>query len=274
MSADIAPRPLPPALRAWRTLGRLAPDDLRWRATRRLTRDLVEPDVLYRNGLGFAFSIDPGDLFQPLMLAGTFDPVIQRVIRERARPSSVVLEAGGHIGFFTLLLGRLVGPAGQVEVFEPEPRLRAALKRHVAANDLPQVQVVAAALSDSSGTATFHLPEQAGWGSLRSEMWEMKDTVEVAVTTIDEHVATRGIDPERISFVKLDVEGLEPEALRGADRTLRAATSAAVLVEFIPDRIRALGGDPDGLVAHMADCGFAHTERVGGEDVLFLRRDA
>ena len=280
------PRRLPLPLRAWARAGRAAPPGLRRRVTGRLARRSVEPGVLYENGLGQRLAVDPADLFQPMMVAGTFDPVVQRLIADHVRRGSVVLEAGGHIGFFTVLLSRAVGPTGRVEVFEPEPRLRASLERHVEANGLSNVNVVPLALSDSAGgTATFHLTHQAGWGSLRAGIWEETETVEVGLTTIDAHVERVGIDPARIGFVKLDVEGVEPEALRGAERTLRAAPAAAVLVEFIPTRIRALGGDPDDLVRRMSDCGYepwVPTGRSGrlrrgtdpgvGEDVLFLPR--
>jgi hypothetical protein len=105
---------------------------------------------------------------------------------------------------------------------------------------------------------------------------------------LDDHVERSGIEPSAISFVKLDVEGGELQALRGMRETLRR-TRAPVVVEFLPERMRLSGDDPDELLDLMSACGYrpwiarrkagGHltlvegAEPVGWEDTLFLKPD-
>jgi hypothetical protein len=106
------------------------------------------------------------------------------------------------------------------------------------------------------------------------------------MVTLDGYVTEKGIDPEQLSFVKLDVEGCELQAIRGG-RSVLASTSAPVLLEYIPSRMRATGQDPDELLSLMAELGFhpwspvamrrgqvklaPGTEPRVGEDILFLK---
>jgi hypothetical protein len=90
------------------------------------------------------------------------------------------------------------------------------------------------------------------------------------MTTLDRHLSEQRIDPRRISLIKLDLEGAELEALRGATDTL-ARTDAAVLVEYLPDRMRDLGQDPEQLFELMTSSGFAQPRQVTPEDLLFVK---
>jgi hypothetical protein len=104
------------------------------------------------------------------------------------------------------------------------------------------------------------------------------------MVSLDDYLQTTGVDAAQLCFIKLDVEGSELKALRGAAGTLRA-TRAPVLVEYLPGRMEAMGEDPADLLALMDDCGYAPWSPAAtadgvrlapgappavGEDVLFL----
>jgi FkbM family methyltransferase len=189
--------------------------------------------------------IDPEDYFQSCMLLDIYDPVSLRVALRYTRPGSVAIDAGAHFGYMTLKLAEAVGPQGSVHSFECDPRLVQRLRRHVEWNDFSWVHVNEVAVSDGrSRTLTLRLPEQLGWASLKDDHWiEAREQITVTATSLDDYLGQHDIRPEEVSFVKLDVEGAELEALEGLRQTL-ALTSAAVLVEFLPARIRAIGQDP------------------------------
>jgi FkbM family methyltransferase len=142
-----------------------------------------------------------------------------------------VVDAGADWGIYTVRLAELVGPAGRVHAFEPNPVSLERLETVVGSE--PQVRVHAAALSDRAGTATLHVPLDAGetlrpLGSLRAPGDVPCETVKVATVTLD---SALGDDTQRISFAKIDVEGHELAVLRGAERLLTAARPA-LLVEI------------------------------------------
>src|SRR4029450_8092682 len=64
-----------------------------------------------------------------LAIAGVWEPNVTAAFRRTLAPGDVCLDIGAHIGYYTLLAARLVGPEGHVHAFEPAPasfrRLRA-----------------------------------------------------------------------------------------------------------------------------------------------------
>lgn len=148
---------------------------------------------------------------------------------------AVVVDAGAHVGQYTLLAARRVGPGGKVYAFEPLPDTRRRLRENVALNDFNNVAVVGAALSDRDGTTRIAAGELGNTGSAALVD---EGGIEVECRRLDTVV------PERVDVLKLDVEGYEAEVLAGAERTL-AASRPAVLFEVNDDRaselLRGLG---------------------------------
>jgi FkbM family methyltransferase len=205
--------------------------------------------------------------------------------RRFIRSGSLAIDAGGHLGYFTLTLAGLVGPDGSVQSFECDPRLARRLREHVELNDCPWVTVNEVALSDGSNSELrLRLTDQLGWSTTKSEHWvEAAEEIKVPARSLDQHLEELGRDPGDLSFAKIDIEGAELDCLRGASSTLEAS-DAAVLVEFYPDRMRVLGDDPQDLLDLMGELGY-RAWRVDGKrrltftearastsgDVLFVR---
>lgn len=156
------------------------------------------------------------------------------------RDGQHVIDVGGHIGYLTLYFAKLVGPSGRVTVFEPGPNNLPYIRRNVAAR--ASVALVEMAVSDATGTATLFVEELTGQNnSLRADyrLFELaqessglrEDTraVQVACTTLDDYLERTGTaDPH---FVKIDIEGVEFEALQGMRRML-ARANVALLIEI------------------------------------------
>ena len=124
-------------------------------------------------------------------------------------PGSVVYDIGANVGYFSLLASQLVGDKGQVYAFEPLPRNVHFLHRHIALNQIENIKVVEAAVSDHEGEAFFDLGASSAMGHL-SEAGEIK----VRRVCLDKMLDSGEIRPP--DMVKIDVEGAEYEVLRGA----------------------------------------------------------
>jgi FkbM family methyltransferase len=133
-----------------------------------------------------------------------------------------------NVGLFTLAAASRVGSAGRVTSFEPAALTRAALARNVELNQMTCVSIRGEALGaadcareffsftgDGAGLSSFS-PAQAGG----SREW-------VPVTTLDR--ALGGEPGPGAALVKLDLEGAEYDALRGADWLLREVRPRLVL---------------------------------------------
>ncbi len=195
---------------------------------------------------GGRMRIDTSRYWQRLMLAEAFERRSAWLLAALLEPGDVFLDGGANCGFYSCLAAGRVGPAGHVIAVEPDARLHAQLAAQVRLNH-GIVEHIAAALSDSEGTAAFQVPPDTipdGWGlgiaSLESRPgWA---SVEVATTTIDALVARAG---GHITLAKLDLEGHEAPALRGAAASLASGALESLHVEVNdPDAVSALRAYP------------------------------
>ena len=135
--------------------------------------------------------------------------LMARILQE----GDVVVDGGANIGFFTIMMAKLVGPTGRVLAFEPGENNLAKLRENIAMNNLDNVEVFDVALWHRNNHALeFFLSEDSGANSIwRSEM-SVSKTVVTAVKLSDYWRDRQ----RRIKLIKLDIEGSEQHALEGA----------------------------------------------------------
>lgn len=173
------------------------------------------------------------------------------------RPGMTVLDVGAHHGLYTLLASRLVGRNGRVIAFEPSPRERRRLERHLWLNRCGNVDVQSCALGECAGEADFYLVEgMHDWcNSLRvPHIEERTSKVRVEVRRLDD--VLEGINWPRIDFIKLDVEGGELSFLHGARRMLGGEVRPAILVEVQDVRTVPWGYAAREIVRCLANAGY------------------
>src|SRR4029078_8012850 len=140
---------------------------------------------------------------------GDLDPKITWVCKKLVNPGDTVFDIGANIGIVTLLLSRLVGTAGKVFAFEPNPTCYEPLLSAIARNRMTNVDVQPVALGSLTEERDLAIPaDNAGAASLRETKGRASGkTTRVSVRTLDEFVNERGIS--KIRFIKIDVEGFE-----------------------------------------------------------------
>ncbi len=174
------------------------------------------------------------------------------VIKQHLRPGDVACDVGANKGRFIYWLSSW-SRDGQVIAFEPQPELATGLADVCGAIGLANVTVEAKAVYSHSGAQELYVPKghQPG-ASLKSTALEAEDftSLTVPMVSLDEYFDAG----DRIGFLKIDVEGVELEVLKGADRILRQ--HAPLLIFECENRHLAPGSVHDV---------FAHLERLGYE---------
>jgi FkbM family methyltransferase len=153
---------------------------------------------------------------------GSYEYDKQIPISRLVRPGSVVYDIGAHVGFYTLLFSKLTGPQGLVIAYEPLARNLYYLKRHISMNRLSNVRVIEAAVSDESGVLSFQEGESSYQGRLSAA-----GVLRVRAERLDSLVAAGHIPAP--DYMKLDIEGAEVAALRGACNVLQTARPTVFL---------------------------------------------
>ncbi len=200
-------------------------------------------------GRGIAASLPGGETVRvlPEYRHIRWNAVEYAAFRAAAAPGGTVLDVGANVGAYALLFGAWVRPAGRVYAFEPSPGAYEGLRRHVELNGLMDVvRPVRAAVADREGTAALAGADQQGTSRLAHPR---EGGTMVETTTIDGFCAREGILP---TLIKIDVEGWELEALRGARETIaRAGDGLALFVEMHPTAWRERGLPADAVRAEL-----------------------
>jgi len=167
--------------------------------------------------------IDPANAIERKMIGG-YEPSVLRAVERFVAAGSYCIDVGANVGAVTLALARQVGPSGRVLAIEPGPPYVARLCRNLRANPrlANRVVVLPAGLSEAEGSLLWrpdpNHPFNAGLSQVHSTA--VPGELPVAVTTLDAAVAWQGW--KRVDFIKIDVEGMELEVLRGARDTLES----------------------------------------------------
>jgi FkbM family methyltransferase len=196
----------------------------------------------------------------------------QRLVRQFVRPGMTFFDVGAHIGRYTRLFSLAAGPTGRVFAFEPTPATAAKLARGIREEQMHNVELVRAAVSQEAGTVMLHLfPEEySTWNGLgRPRMEDPRNNaqfvpiaseVPVPALRLDEFCQSRGI--ERIDYLKLDVEGVEYRALLGLESLLKRQAIGALQFEISRKMLEGLETTAAPVFQLLESHGY-HCHRIG-----------
>lgn len=164
------------------------------------------------------------------------------IIKREVTKDDYVMDIGANVGFMTTVLA---GLAKHVYAFEPEPNNYDKLMQNT--KNLKNVWSFDVAISDELGMKTFYLcPQDPGMNRLYNSKWcKGGEQIEVIGGTIDHFVYTF-IPKDKISFIKMDIEGYEYHAIRGAIKLLKR-DHPTILMEFHPPSIEEAGDNPEDI---------------------------
>jgi FkbM family methyltransferase len=192
-----------------------------------------------------------------------YEPETTVLLASVLKPGDVFVDVGAHVGYFTVLAASLVGAAGQVVAFEPEPGNYAQLIAHIRLNTFTQVLPIHCAAGAEAGVFDLHCNADNDGGHA---LWDVRlhpyndrsraapRAYPVFVTTLDRVLGN--VAPGRIKAIKIDVEGNEHAVLRGARRTLETQRVPFVIAEVNRMGLQQMGTNQAGLRAFMTMLGY------------------
>jgi FkbM family methyltransferase len=193
-----------------------------------------------------------------MFLNGYYEPDTVKLFERLIDTGAIVFDVGANVGQYTLVASGCVGPAGQVHSFEPEPVTFAWLERNVRLNPVTNVHLNPIALFSERTTMKMYVASvrDTGSNSLVGEPWTYSgQTRDVECVTLDDYMAQHGID--HIDVMKMDIEGAELAALKGAQRLFSGPRPPVFIIEFEEDRQRLAGTSCAELARYLTDRGYA-----------------
>jgi FkbM family methyltransferase len=161
--------------------------------------------------------IDPGNDIENQMIWGDYQADVSRVIRHFVKPGDFCVDVGANTGPVTLLLAKVTGPTGKVLSIEPGPPYYSRLLTNLDLNPRFKevVETLNIGVSDSDGTLLWAVDPEHSWNA---GFLNVTEGTSVPVTTLD--TCVQQIGWSKLDFMKIDVEGMELEVLKGSQATL------------------------------------------------------
>ncbi len=164
------------------------------------------------------------------------DRAERQLLKTILSAGAVVVDAGANVGVYSQFLSRCVGPTGVVHSFEPSPqnftRLQAATRK------LANVHLSQAAVGECSGRSKLYLSDQLNVDHRTyATEGDFRPALQIDVVALDDYFKPG----QRVDLIKMDIQGYELHALRGASRVLADNPDAKLLLEFWPYGLKQAG---------------------------------
>jgi FkbM family methyltransferase len=183
-------------------------------------------------------------------ISQSFWPEFHPMVAAFLRRGGDFFDVGANFGLVTFGVVPLVQGLGVgFHMFEANPGIVPLLRRSSQVWPAERFAVNHCCVTDRPGTSKLTLPDES-WG----HAYIGSDGEPVPNLLLDDYIRERHV--QRIAFMKMDVNGWEPFALRGAARALAAGTVEAAFIEVVPDALGPVGASADGLLVMMDDVGF------------------
>ena len=184
---------------------------------------------------------------------GIYEPFETEVIKKTVNKGDVVLDIGANIGYYTLIIARIVGENGKVYAFEPEPTNFSLLKKNIEINGYKNVELIQKAVSNKTEKIKLYL-SQDNYGDHRIyDSAEARLSVEVESVRLDDFFTNYN---GAINFIKMDIQGAEWAAVQGMSNLLRKQKDVKIITEFWPIGLKRFGIEPIEYLKLLLNLGF------------------
>ncbi|MFN0277450.1 MAG: FkbM family methyltransferase [Pyrinomonadaceae bacterium] len=244
-----------------------------------LSRTIPNP-YLYKAGSmrnvtrdGFNYALDLSCMMQWVVFWNFKEKQRDRLY-SLVNEGDVVLDVGTNIGEMLLHFARLVGNDGFVYGFEPDETNFANAQKNISLNDFQNIHVFNFGVSDKKETQKLYRVDEHNLGMNRilndAEAARFEDFTVIETDTLDNIVVRNRI--QKVDLIKIDIEGYEMHALRGA-RTVLETFKPKLFIEVGYARLLNLGTSPNELISYLNKFGYkvfhAETEEVITENYDF-----
>jgi len=173
------------------------------------------------------------------------------LIKSTVKPGMTVLDIGANIGFYSTLFSKLVGEQGHVIAFEPDPlnfrRLAANTRR------LANVTKLQMACGEKTEKLRLYLSDRFNVDHQTFDSGEGREYIEIQSVSIDDYVN----NDEKIGFIKIDVQGYDFYAMKGAVKTISNSPFLCVIGELWPYALNKAGVRPNDYLKLLESLGFS-----------------
>lgn len=203
--------------------------------------NFLKPDYVLVDGLKLYIDKEDDTISQQLVQNGKWEEFETEVFKNKVKKRDVVVDVGAHIGYYTLIASKKVGADGSVYAFEPDPRNFLFLEKNVKVNNLKNVILINKAVADKTGSAKLYINRTNTGDHSIFNIGHNRKSINISTVSLNDYF--RDIK-QKINVIKLDVQGSEIYALKGARKLIERNNRMVIITEFWPHAIRLGGASP------------------------------
>lgn len=196
---------------------------LAWQVHKRLTGTPVDVGI---RELRLRCYPDSHSASRAIYFSGLPDYWEMRFMIDYLRPGDRFIDVGANVGLYTLLAGSIVGSAGHIDAFEPGALAADRLRESVEVNAMTNVSLHPVAVSDVAGKANFILTDDDCCAHISPAALDGVCSRPVPTVRLDTHLLN-----QFYAMAKMDIEGFEPFAVRGASSLMKQRQLPVILLE-------------------------------------------
>lgn len=186
-------------------------------------------------------------------------------------PGDVIVDIGANIGWYSLIFERMAPEGVNIFSFEPDPLNFKLLDHNLRLNNATKVTAIQKALSDKDGEQTLYQHNNKNLGRHSLLPLQEGKSVKVETVSLDHFWSAHGLGSRVPRFIKIDIEGYELLALRGAKSILERCP--AILCEYSPAYMLQGGIDPGDLIDFLTGFGYRPHE-IKADGTLFINANS
>ncbi len=188
-----------------------------------------------------AIGLIPGDeISRAIFHTGIYDLCLTEALWRLTKEGSFCVDVGANVGYATSIMAKRATKKGRVISFEPHPETFKKLSQNADSwsqkEGLAPITCYQTGISDSTGTRALHIPEEFIHNSGMAHFYDEDSPspgcaadIPVQCTTLDQFIRDSGV--EMIDLLKIDIEGHEIQAFKGASQLLQAKKIRCILFE-------------------------------------------
>lgn len=172
-----------------------------------------------------------------------FEPEETLFIHDYLKKGDIFVDIGTNIGIYSLMAAKKIGVEGAVYSFEPVSKTFRRFLENIEINKFKNIIPIKKALSDKNGDLVMNISCDGfdGWNSFASITRGTKSTIEnVETITFDSFFRDEAVW-NRISLIKIDVEGWEKFVLLGGEEHFKRSECPTLIIEFVDQNTKNAG---------------------------------
>lgn len=207
------------------------------------------------------------NLLLSLIKFGYYEEFTTHLITHLIKKGMNLFDLGANIGYFSILLSNLVGDNANIYAFEPEPNNFKQLIKNILLNNLKNVIPVKKGVSNQSEKVKLYISEtndawhscffvsEKEFDSIGFENIKMSKNnfISIDVVSLDDFFQNEN---KKISFIKMDIEGNEMNALLGMDKLIEKNKVDIIITEVFPKLIEKSGYSIETFIYKLNDFNF------------------